>query len=62
VKLDPVAVARQLWERTRLNGAPVHRNIGTSPSAPLGLDLKERAHDETLTVADGPLLSGFRRL
>jgi hypothetical protein len=62
VKLDPVAVARQLWERTRLNGAPVHRNIGTSPSAPLGRDLEERAHDETVTVADGPLLSGFRRL
>jgi hypothetical protein len=62
VKLDPVAVARQLWERTRLNGAPVHRNIGTPPSAPLGRELEERAHDETVTVADGPLSSGFRRL
>jgi hypothetical protein len=30
VKLDPVAVARQLWEHTRLNEAPVHRRIGTS--------------------------------
>jgi hypothetical protein len=62
VKLDPVAVARRLWERTRLNGAPVHRNIGTSPSAPLGRELEERARDETVAAADGPLLSGFRRL
>jgi hypothetical protein len=62
VKLDPVAVARQLWEQTRLNGAPVHRNIGASPSASLGRELEERAQDETVRVADGPLLSGFRRL
>jgi hypothetical protein len=30
--LDPVAAARQLWEHTRLNEAPVHRRIGTSLS------------------------------
>jgi hypothetical protein len=36
VQLDPVAVARKLWEQTRLNGAPVHRNIGTSPNIPSG--------------------------
>jgi hypothetical protein len=30
LKLDPVTVARQLWEHTRLNEAPVHRRIGTS--------------------------------
>jgi hypothetical protein len=30
VNLDPVIVARQLWEHTRLNEAPVHRKIGTS--------------------------------
>jgi hypothetical protein len=30
LKLDPVMVARQLWEHTRLNEAPVHRRIGTS--------------------------------
>jgi hypothetical protein len=29
VKLDPVAVARQLWEHSRLNEAPAHRKIGT---------------------------------
>jgi hypothetical protein len=34
VKLDPVAVARKLWEQTRLNGASVHRNIGASPTHP----------------------------
>jgi hypothetical protein len=30
LKLDPVMVARQLWEHTRLNEAPVHRRIGMS--------------------------------
>ena len=30
VNLDPVTVARTLWEHTRLNEAPVHRRIGTS--------------------------------
>jgi hypothetical protein len=30
LKLDPIMVARQLWEHTRLNEAPVHRRIGTS--------------------------------
>jgi hypothetical protein len=30
LKLDPVMVARQLWEHTRLNEAPVHRRIGNS--------------------------------
>jgi hypothetical protein len=30
VNLDPVIVARQLWEHTRLNEAPFHRRIGTS--------------------------------
>jgi ERF superfamily len=30
LKLDPVMVARQLWEHTRLNEAPVHRRIGAS--------------------------------
>jgi hypothetical protein len=50
VKLDPVSVARRLWEQTRLNGAPVHRNIGTSPSAPLVRDLE----DGTLAPPVGP--------
>jgi hypothetical protein len=29
VKFDPVIVARQLWEYTRLKGAPGHRRLGT---------------------------------
>jgi hypothetical protein len=35
VKIEPVIVAQKLWEQTRTNGVPVHRNIDTSPSAPL---------------------------
>jgi len=39
VKLDPVVVARTLWEHTRLNEAPVHRRIGTLlPCAPASRD------------------------
>jgi ERF superfamily len=30
VNLDPVVVARRLWEQTRLSEAPVHRRIGTT--------------------------------
>jgi hypothetical protein len=30
VKFDPVIVARQLWEQTRLNAAPGNLNIGAS--------------------------------
>ena len=28
VKVDPVAIARRLWERTRLNGTPGHQKNG----------------------------------
>jgi ERF superfamily len=31
VKFDPVVVAQQLWEYTRLNGAPRHRRLGNHP-------------------------------
>src|SRR5271163_1336838 len=52
VKLDPLAVARRLWEQTRLNGAPVHRSVGTSPSAPLGRALEDGRVDPPVGPAD----------
>jgi hypothetical protein len=35
VNLDPVAVARTLWEHSRLNEAPVHRRIGALLNGPM---------------------------
>jgi ERF superfamily len=52
VQLDPVAVARRLWEQTRLNGALVRRAIGTSPSAPLGRELEDGRVEPPVGPAD----------
>jgi len=41
LKLDPVMAARQLWEHTRLNEAPVHRRIGTLLAAPVATMVRE---------------------
>jgi hypothetical protein len=61
VKLDPIAVARKLWEHTRLNS---HRRIGTSlpgASAPSVRDTLDRSADRRVggadTVPKGPHLS-----
>jgi hypothetical protein len=64
VKLDPVVAARQLWEHTRLNEAPVHRRIGTElphASAPLARSTQDKIADQHVGGADsdpkGPHLS-----
>jgi hypothetical protein len=49
VKFDPVAVARKLWEQTRLNAAPGHRTNGTRLSgatAPSVRDTKAGGADQ----------------
>jgi len=55
VKLDPVAVARKLWEQTRLNSAPDHRKNGTSvlgTSGPLVRDTLDRTADQDVGGAN----------
>jgi hypothetical protein len=65
VNLDPVIVARQLWEHTRLNEAPVHRGIGTSvpdatattvrdPEAPSGAQRVDGAGSDSRDPLAGP--------
>jgi hypothetical protein len=65
VNLDPVIVARQLWEHTRLNEAPVHRTIGTmlaggaatmvrDPEAPSGSQRVDGADSASNEPIQGP--------
>jgi hypothetical protein len=65
VRLDPVVVARTLWENTRLNEAPVHRRIGTSlpgngatmvrnPEARSGAQQVDRAGPDSYEPLIGP--------
>jgi len=41
VNIDPAIVAQRLWQQSRLNGAPVRRNIGTLMSAPVVRDSED---------------------
>jgi len=53
LKLDPVAVARTLWEHSRLNEAPVHRRIGTSIAAPAATMVREPEAPSGARPVDG---------
>jgi len=54
LKLDPVMVARQLWEHTRLNEAPAHRRIGTSIAAPAATMVRDTRDPSGTQRVDGP--------
>jgi ERF superfamily len=41
VNIDPAIFAQRLWQQTRLDGAPVHRNIVESQSAPVVRDSED---------------------
>jgi hypothetical protein len=60
VQLDPVAVARELWVLTRLNGATVHRNIGTLSSLPLGREVEDGRVDPPVGQRTDDLLQADR--
>jgi ERF superfamily len=38
VNIEPAIFAQRLWQQSRLNGAPVHRNIGAQQTAPVARD------------------------
>jgi ERF superfamily len=52
VQLDPIAVARRLWEQTRLSGTSVHRNIGTLPGAPSDVETEDGRADPPVRPAN----------
>jgi hypothetical protein len=54
VKFDPVIVARQLWDYTRLKGAPGHRRLGTplaDATAPAAGDTEDGTVDQNVDGA-----------
>jgi ERF superfamily len=53
LKLDPVMVARQLWEHTRLNEAPVHRRIGTSLAGSTAMVVRDQEAPSGARPVDG---------
>jgi hypothetical protein len=53
VKFDPVIVARQLWDYTRIKGAADHRRLGTplAATAPSTQDTEDRTVDPNVDGA-----------